>query len=64
MDGIRVDANCKAFIGKGMSDSIKNASVSGSIVNTDETYRYDAVIVPYDSSSMWTFELEELWEEA
>ena len=39
MGGIRVDGGCKAYLGQGIADSVRNASVSGTIINTDETYR-------------------------
>ena len=43
MNGIRVDANCKAVLGAGIPDAIRAASVSGTIVNKP-TEIYSAVI--------------------
>ena len=43
MNGIRVDANCKAVLGAGIPDAIRTASVSGTIVNKP-TEIYSAVI--------------------
>lgn len=38
LDSIRCDADCFAYIGNGMPDNIKNASVPGTIIETDLTY--------------------------
>lgn len=39
MSGIRVDSGCTAYFGENIADSVRKASVSGTIVNTDDTYR-------------------------
>lgn len=39
MGGIRVDSGCKAYFGQNIADSVRKASVGGTIINTDETYR-------------------------
>ncbi len=39
MGGISVDAGCTAYFGQNIPDSVRKASVSGTIINTDETYR-------------------------
>jgi hypothetical protein len=43
LSDIRVDANCKAVFGAGIPDTVRNASVSGTIVNKP-TEVYSAVI--------------------